>query len=173
VIKKWQTDLHWIINTLNVVITDFSALTQLVGHQEKHPALKKLSDVVLAWLSVWSEVQMICIWFSWCHCHLIISCFSKIQNGLPFGCRFTQVVSSKLVGYTPAGCLTGRLLDRQAASPAGRFSGRPLETLVRWLHYRFSDKPWETLVRWQHCRFSYNPWETLFRWLHSELPLLR
>jgi len=27
---------------------------------------------------------MICIWSSWCHCHLIISWFSKIQNGLPF-----------------------------------------------------------------------------------------
>jgi len=34
----------------------------------------------MAWLSVWSEVQMICIWSSWCHCHPIISCSSKIQN---------------------------------------------------------------------------------------------
>jgi len=46
-----------------------------------------LSDVVLAGLSVWSEVQLICIWFSWCHCHRIISCFIKIQNGLPFWCQ--------------------------------------------------------------------------------------
>ena len=29
---------------------------------------KKLSGGVLAWLSVWDEVQ-ICIWPSWCHCH--------------------------------------------------------------------------------------------------------
>ena len=28
----------------------------------------------MAWLSVWSEVQMICIWSSWCHCRPIISC---------------------------------------------------------------------------------------------------
>jgi len=35
----------------------FSALTLLVGHQEEHPACKKLSSGVLAWLSVWSEVQ--------------------------------------------------------------------------------------------------------------------
>ena len=35
-------------------------------------------------LSVWSLVQMICIWFSWCHCHAIISCFIKIQIGLTF-----------------------------------------------------------------------------------------
>jgi len=34
----------------------FSALTLLVGRQEGHPACKKLSGVVLAWLSVWSEV---------------------------------------------------------------------------------------------------------------------
>ena len=34
----------------------FSALTLLVGHQEGHPACKKLSGEVLAWLSVWSEV---------------------------------------------------------------------------------------------------------------------
>jgi len=36
---------------------------------------------VLAWLSVWLEVQMICICSSWC----IISSSSKIQNGLPSG----------------------------------------------------------------------------------------
>jgi len=43
----------------------------LVGHQEEYPACKKLSDEVLLWLpvSVWSEVQIVCMWFSWCHCH--------------------------------------------------------------------------------------------------------
>ena len=39
----------------------FSALTLLVGQQEGHPACKILSGGVLAWLSVWSEVQT-CIW---------------------------------------------------------------------------------------------------------------
>ena len=39
----------------------FSALTLLVGLQEGHPTCKKLSGWVLAWLSVWSEVQT-CIW---------------------------------------------------------------------------------------------------------------
>jgi len=43
-----------------------------------------LSDEVLAWLSILNEVQMICIRSSWCHCHLIISCFIKIQIGLTF-----------------------------------------------------------------------------------------
>jgi len=32
----------------------FSALMLLVGRQEGHPACKKLSGGVLAWLSVWS-----------------------------------------------------------------------------------------------------------------------
>jgi len=35
-----------------------SALTLLVGRQEGRPVCKKLSGEVLAWLSVWSEVQM-------------------------------------------------------------------------------------------------------------------
>ena len=43
------------------VLFAFSALTLLVGQQEGHPACKKLSAGVLAWLSVWSEVQT-CIW---------------------------------------------------------------------------------------------------------------
>ena len=33
-------------------------MTLLVGRQEGHPACKKLSGRVLAWLSVWSEVQI-------------------------------------------------------------------------------------------------------------------
>ena len=62
----------------------FSALTLLVGRQEGHPACKKLSGGVLAWLSVWSEVQT-CIWPSGCHClPLTVSCFSKIQIGFTF-----------------------------------------------------------------------------------------
>jgi len=35
----------------------FSALTLLVRWQEGHLACEKLSGGVLAWLSVWSEVQ--------------------------------------------------------------------------------------------------------------------
>jgi len=41
----------------------FSALTLLLGWQEGHPVCKKLRDGVLAWLSVWSEMQT-CIWAS-------------------------------------------------------------------------------------------------------------
>jgi len=44
-----------IMSTL--VLIAFSDLTLLVGRQEGHPDFKKLSGGVLAWLSVWSEVQ--------------------------------------------------------------------------------------------------------------------
>ena len=64
--------------------------------------VKKLSDEVLAWLSVWSEVQVICISSSWCHCHSIISCFIKIQIGLTFLCQFMQVFLKK---WPLNGCL--------------------------------------------------------------------
>jgi len=42
----------------------FSALTLLVGRQEEHPVCKKLNDEVLLWLSVWSKVQIVCMWSS-------------------------------------------------------------------------------------------------------------
>ena len=49
------------ISTLYCNGDAFSALMLLVGRQEGHPACKKLSGVVLAWLSAWSELQT-CIW---------------------------------------------------------------------------------------------------------------
>jgi len=51
--------LHYFLNTEWTVasVVAFSALTLLVGRQEGHAACKKLSGGVLAWLSVWSEVQ--------------------------------------------------------------------------------------------------------------------
>jgi len=49
-------------------------LTLLVGRQEGHPACKKLSGGVLAWLSVWSEVHMAQLM----PLPLTASCFIKI-----------------------------------------------------------------------------------------------
>jgi len=72
-------------------ITD---LTLFVGWQEGHPACKKLSGGVLAWLSVWSEVQ-ICIWPSWCHYHSLSLASVKSRLVLPFWYRLTRVVPEK------------------------------------------------------------------------------
>jgi len=59
----------------------FSALTLLVGRQEGHPACKKhKSGGVLAWLSVWSEVQT-CIMAQLMPLPPTVSCFGKIQIG--------------------------------------------------------------------------------------------
>jgi len=56
-----QTGADAISCRITVATVAFSALTLLVGRQEEHPAGKKLSDGVLAWLSVWSEMET-CIW---------------------------------------------------------------------------------------------------------------
>jgi len=61
----------------------FSAMTLLAGRQEGHPACKTLSGGVLAWLSVWSEVQT-CIMAQLIPLPLTVSCSSKIQIGFVF-----------------------------------------------------------------------------------------
>jgi len=55
-----------------------------LGVRKSIRPVNNFSGEVLAWFSVWSKVQMICIWSSWCHCHRIISCFIQIQIGLNF-----------------------------------------------------------------------------------------
>ena len=56
--------------------------------------VKNLSGGVLAWLSVWSEVQT-CIWPSWCHCHSLSLASAKSRLVLPFWYWLTRVVPEK------------------------------------------------------------------------------
>ena len=49
---------------------------------------------MLAWLSVWSEVQT-CIWPSWCHCHSLSLASVKSRLVLPFWYQLTWVVPDK------------------------------------------------------------------------------
>ena len=78
-----------------IVLKPLSVLWRCwLGRQEGHPACKKQSGGVLAWLSVWSEVQT-CIWPSWCHCHSLSLAPVKSRLVLPFWCRLTQVVLEK------------------------------------------------------------------------------
>ena len=79
---------------VGVSFTTFSALMLLVGRQEGHPACKKLSGGVLAWLSDWSEVQT-CIQPSGCHCHLLSLASVKSRLVFPFWYRLTWVVPDK------------------------------------------------------------------------------
>jgi len=53
-----------------------------------------LSSGVLAWLSVWREVQT-CIRLSCCHCHSLSLASVKSRLVLPFWYRLTRVVSEK------------------------------------------------------------------------------
>jgi len=57
-------------------------VTLLVGHQQEQPACRNLSDELLAWLSEWSEVQIISIWSSWCHCHATPSSLASLKSRL-------------------------------------------------------------------------------------------
>jgi len=57
--------------------------------------ISSISDEVLVWLSVPSEVQTVCIWSSWCHCHPTtwssLTSF-KSRLVLPVWYQLTQVV---------------------------------------------------------------------------------
>ena len=115
-----ETRSHTCTLTLGIYLASlcladaFNALTLLVGHQQEHPACKKSSQEVLAWLSVCSKVQMICIGSRWCHCHLVISCFIKIQTSLTFlvpaytGCHQKEAVKQVSVCVLLAECLVVR-----------------------------------------------------------------
>ena len=60
----------------------------------RHPACKKLSGGVLAWLSVLSKVQT-CIWPSGFHCHSLSLASVESRLVLPFWYRPTRVVPDK------------------------------------------------------------------------------
>jgi len=62
---------------VSTLYLSFSALTLLVGQQERHPACKKLSGGVLAWLSVRCRLA----YHPADAAPLTISCFSEIQIG--------------------------------------------------------------------------------------------
>ena len=77
--SMWQGKPFWQCSAVYGYLQCFDTVGWASG---RALACKKLSEEVLVWLSVYSKVQMISIWTSWCHCHPIISCFIKIQTGL-------------------------------------------------------------------------------------------
>jgi len=88
--RTWTITVFNDINVLNEKLSEIwineYALGSVFWHGwlgvTEHLACEKLTDELLAWLSVWREVQMICIWSTWYYCHPVISCFIKIQTGL-------------------------------------------------------------------------------------------
>jgi len=65
-----------------------------LGDRKGIQPVKNLSGGVLAWLSVWNEMQT-CIWPSWCHCYSLSLASVKSRLVLPFWYWLTQVVTEK------------------------------------------------------------------------------
>jgi len=80
-----------------IVVTAFSALTLLVGRQEGHAACKKLSGGVLAWLSVWGEVQ---------------TCIYSPADATATRCLFASVKSRLVLPFWYLYRLTGVVPDK-------------------------------------------------------------
>ena len=117
----------------------------LVGQLDGHPACKKLSGGVLAWLSVWSEMQT-CIWASCCHCHSLSLASVKSRLVLPFWYRPTQVVPDK-------GPLNGSMYV--------------WSVLLTWQVYGWRDRRTKALRFRRSWRQSGATWRTLTRRTHS------
>jgi len=57
----WSNNFSfYCLSSFSVKVSAFSALMQLVGRLEGHPACKKLNGGVLAWLSVWHGYGVRC-----------------------------------------------------------------------------------------------------------------
>jgi len=74
--------------------TEGSAFTLLVGQQEGHPACKKLSGGMVAWLCLGQGADLHMAQLM--PLPLTISCSSKSRLVLPFWCRLTQVALDKI-----------------------------------------------------------------------------
>jgi len=73
------TDKHMNSTESRKISTEIKSQLLLKHHVERHlyPSLYWWPFCRCTWVS---RLLMTCMWSSWCHCHLIISCFIKIQN---------------------------------------------------------------------------------------------
>ena len=119
------------------------------------------SGGVLAWLSVWSELQT-CIWPSGCHCHSLSLASVKSRLVLPFWYRLIQVVPYKgplnvCVCVCCYCCFFTRLHRRRCSTLVlSRPSASSHSRLIRSLH-RPTPTHWSwsalcglTPVRWRY-----------------------
>ena len=114
-----------------------------LGDRKGIRPVKKLSGGVLAWLSVWIEVQT-CIWPSWCHCHSLSLASVKSRLVLPFAfvwCMFVSFLSNVTHTHSAALCLG---LPRWAGT-------RKVKTNLDFTEARDSDWQWHQLGHMQIC----------------------
>jgi len=98
------------------------------------------------WGYVWSKVHIVCIWSSWCHCHLktpsTLASF-KSRLALPFWYGLTQVVLEKrpLNGCSSSSVLdhTREIHDRDVSEviTAPIITARCQHKLVTWQFFSF------------------------------------
>ena len=89
--------------------------------------LCNMSSEVLAWLSVWSEVQT-CIRSSRCHCHSLSLASLKSRLVLPFWYWLTRVVPDK---GPLNGCVYGHLYSASSQEPQMHY----VAEMAVWLHW--------------------------------------
>ena len=68
---------------VNIVMPSVLWCCWLGDRKSIQPVKMLEGDEVLAWFSVWSEVQMTCIWFGWYHCHPVIFASEKSKMVYP------------------------------------------------------------------------------------------
>ena len=84
---------HWFFSILGHNLA-FSAWCCWLGGRKGIRPVKNLSGGVLAWLSVWNEMQT-CMRPSWCHCHSLSLSSVKSRLVLSLWYWLTQVVPEK------------------------------------------------------------------------------
>jgi len=102
-----------------------------LGGRKGIRTVKKLSGEVLAWLSVWSEMQT-CIWPSGCHCHSLSLASVKSRLVLPFWYQLTRVVPEKRLLNVNSSMLHYECvaLCKDISLQRGRFCTRSLASYI-------------------------------------------
>jgi len=62
-------DFRFIFNIIWLYLFSLQCFDAVGWVTGRASGLYKLSDEVLLLLSVWSELQIVCVWSIWCHCH--------------------------------------------------------------------------------------------------------
>ena len=78
----WESVFYWTLITCLSLMPSVLWCSWLGGRKSIQP-VENLRDEVLAWLCVWSEVHMTCIWSSWCHCYHVVCPSGKSRMVCP------------------------------------------------------------------------------------------